>query len=224
MPSLIVTRDGSHSLLNEELNETYHSTHGAIQESRYVFIDMGLRAFAGVSRKRIRVLEVGFGTGLNALLAFGFSESTGNQLSYSTLEAYPLNSEIWRKLNYVESLGMDGIFETLHTTSWNEDHILSQGFTFRKSDRKIQQHNFESSSFDVVFFDAFAPSKQPDMWTMEILKKVCDAIAPQGIFVTYCAKGQLKRDLRSLGMEVETLPGPPGKKEMVRAFRRSLLV
>jgi tRNA U34 5-methylaminomethyl-2-thiouridine-forming methyltransferase MnmC len=219
MPSLIVTKDGSHSLLHEQLNETYHSIHGAVQESMYVFIEQGLREFARQNPSTIRVFEVGFGTGLNALLAYEYSQSSGIPLVYHTLEAYPLPREVWSQLNYGDSRGMRDSFETLHNAPWNEIYGMSENFSLYKILRKLGETALKAGSFDVVFFDAFAPSKQPDMWTMDVLAKVCEAIAPGGIFVTYCAKGQLKRDLRALGMDVETLPGPPGKKEMVRARR-----
>jgi tRNA U34 5-methylaminomethyl-2-thiouridine-forming methyltransferase MnmC len=219
MPTLIVTKDGSHSLFNEQLNETYHSTHGAIQESVYVFIEKGLREFATGGAHSIRVLEVGFGTGLNALLTYQLGQTSGIDIAYHTLEAFPLDAEIWSQLNYCDSLGMRDIFNRLHGVSWNESHQFPERFTFRKNNSKLEDENLVSQGYDVVFFDAFAPSRQPDMWTKEILSKVCNAIARNGIFVTYCAKGQLKRDLRELGLVVETLPGPPGKKEMIRARR-----
>jgi tRNA U34 5-methylaminomethyl-2-thiouridine-forming methyltransferase MnmC len=142
------------------------------------------------------------------------------RLVYHTLEAYPLDREIWTQLNYADSAPRRAVFESLHNVTWNEAHPLNEKFTFFKSHSKLEDENFEPGCFDVVFFDAFAPSRQPDMWTIDILSKVCNSIAEGGIFVTYCAKGQLKRDLQSLGLEVETLAGPPGKKEMVRALRR----
>jgi tRNA U34 5-methylaminomethyl-2-thiouridine-forming methyltransferase MnmC len=219
MPSLIVTNDGSHSLLNEQLNETYHSTHGAIQESIYVFIEKGLQQFFNGGARPIRILEVGFGTGLNALLAYQFSQTLDIDVAYHTLEAYPLDDKIWSQLNYSDRLGMRHIFNQLHSVSWNESHHFPERFTFRKSHSKLEDENLATKGFDVVFYDAFAPSKQPGMWTKEILSKVYQAMGRGGIFVTYCAKGQVKRDLRELGLEVETLPGPPGKKEMIRARR-----
>ena len=219
MPSIIVTKDGSHSLINEQLNETYHSTHGAIQESTYVFIEKGLREFGNGDARSVRILEVGFGTGLNALLAYQFAQTSATDVTYHTLEAFPLDKQIWSQLNYCDSLGMCDVFHRLHSVSWNESHHFPDRFTFRKNHSKLEEEILPSQGFDVVFFDAFAPSKQPDMWTREILSKVCQAIAKNGIFVTYCAKGQVKRDLREFGLEVETLPGPPGKKEMIRARR-----
>lgn len=219
MPTLIVTKDGSHSLLNEELNETYHSTHGAIQESIYVFIEKGLREFASGGSRAIRVFEVGFGTGLNALLAFQFSQTEQIDVTYTTLEPYPLDKEIWSQLNYADSPGKRDVFNELHGISWNTRHDLADRFSFRKDQAKIEDVLLPAGVFDVVFFDAFAPSKQPYMWTKDILLKIYDAMAVGGIFVTYCAKGQLKRDLRDLGFAVETHPGPPGKKEMIRARR-----
>ncbi len=223
MPSIIVTKDGSHSLLNEELNETYHSTHGAIQESQYVFIEKGLKNYKSLHRaQHIRILEIGFGTGLNALLALQYALSEKVGITYHTLEAFPLEADIWKKLNYTSSLGMEEYFEKLHTRPWEGSHNLSSLFNFRKEKILLQDKVLQPASVDVVFFDAFAPSKQPELWTSEILSRVCGTLVPNGVFVTYCAKGQLKRDLKDLGLDVETLPGPPGKKEMVRATQKGV--
>lgn len=203
---IIVTADGSNSLLNTDLDETYHSRHGAVQESIHVFIKNGLDRISG----SVHVFEVGFGTGLNALLTL----ATGRKVNYTSIEAFPLDESIYTSLNYSPK---DPLL-SLHEAPWNTSTQINSQFRLTKIHNTLVQHSFVDK-YNLIFFDAFAPSKQPEMWELPILKKVCDALAPGGIFVTYCAKGQLKRDLKSLGLEVETLAGPPGKKEMVRGTK-----
>jgi tRNA U34 5-methylaminomethyl-2-thiouridine-forming methyltransferase MnmC len=216
---IIITSDGSHSLLHTELNETYHSVHGAIQESKHVFIEMGLNHWVKNGLTEMNVLEIGFGTGLNALLSAQSARSLQVKISYATLEAFPLPREIWSKLNYCDTLGDADIFEKLHESSWDAEHTVLPNFLLKKYYSTLQDIRFLPDSFDVIFYDAFAPAKQPEMWTREILAKLLQSLRPNGVFITYCAKGQVKRDLASLGLTVETLAGPPGKKEMVRASR-----
>jgi tRNA U34 5-methylaminomethyl-2-thiouridine-forming methyltransferase MnmC len=219
---IITTSDGSHSLLNTALNETYHSRHGALQESIHVFIKEGLDHFLSVkSQKDISILEVGFGTGLNALLTLQRAyELPANIIHYTSLETFPVPEEIWSKLNYIDSVGLKEKFNQLHEATWNEVVPIIPNFNLRKIQTSLQQIDF-SSEFDLIYFDAFAPNKQPEMWEIEVLQKVVNAMRPESAFVTYCAKGQLKRDLKSLDLEVETLPGPPGKKEMVRGVKKN---
>ncbi len=217
---IITTSDGSHSLFNEELNETYHSIHGAIQESLHVFIKSGLTYFIErFSPKNISILEIGFGTGLNALLTVHAAQLSSSSFQYKTLEAFPLEEAVWAKLNYTDTLNLKEYFDLLHRVSWEEEHSILPNFQFQKHHIKLQDAVLIPPSFDIIFFDAFAPNKQPELWEIDTLKKVADALRINGVFVTYCAKGQLKRDLKSLGLTVETIPGPPGKKEMVRAIK-----
>ncbi len=222
MPSIkiITTSDGSHSLLNEDLSETYHSIHGAIQESLHVFIHSGLNHFIQkYNPQNISILEIGFGTGLNTLLSIQAAQQTSITFQYTTLEAFPLEKEVWSQLNYGDELNLKNQFKSLHQFSWEDEHNILPKFRFKKQRIKVQDVALEPSSIDIIFFDAFAPNKQPELWEIEVLKKVTYALRVNGLFVTYCAKGQLKRDLKSLGLVVETLPGPPGKKEMVRALK-----
>lgn len=218
---IITTADGSHSLLNTELNETYHSVHGAIRESQYVFIEQGLVFWLNKNPERdVRILEVGFGTGLNTLLSILCSAKKDNHFFYESWEAFPLGAEVIERLNYAEQLQAVDYFQKLHSSKWNQIIVLTQRFSLMKRQANILTESFDKSNvFDLIFYDAFAPSKQPEMWTYDTLKRVTATLTNNGVFVTYCAKGQVKRDLRALGLHVETLPGPPGKKEMVRAIR-----
>lgn len=219
---IITTGDGSHSLLNTALNETYHSVHGARRESIHVFLNKGLEYFLEEnSREIVRIFEVGFGTGLNALLTAAFADQIKQKISYTSIEAFPLDPEFVTTLNYADSIQEKGLFRTLHSSAWDAEAPITDLFALKKLKTTLQGIDLSQNQFDVIYFDAFAPSKQPELWEISMLKKVCDALKPRGIFVTYCAKGQLKRDLKTLGLSVETLPGPPGKKEMVRALKIS---
>lgn len=215
---LIVTGDGSHTLLNEALDETYHSRHGAIQESMHVFIEQGLKFLLKEQKPGpISILEVGFGTGLNALLTL--TESIKNELAiaYTSLETYPLGQELWKNLNYPDP---DYLFNELHKAEWHKWVEITDHFKLLKLEKSLQHTELEPEQFDLIYYDAFAPNKQPEMWEQPVLNKVIKTLKSRGAFITYCAKGQLKRDLKSLGLIVESLPGPPGKREMVRAIKR----
>jgi tRNA U34 5-methylaminomethyl-2-thiouridine-forming methyltransferase MnmC len=213
--SLILTEDGSHSLRNEKLNETYHSIHGAVQESRHVFIHHGLTHRLTNHPTSVRILEAGFGTGLNVLLT---ALHTSIPVYYESWELFPLPTQVVNQLNYGDQLHAAPIFQAIHQAPWNQPVTLRDNFTLhkRKADLLVQ---IPEGLFDIIYYDAFAPSRQPELWEFAIIQKMISALAAGGVFVTYCARGQLKRDLASLGLAVETLPGPPGKKEMVRAIR-----
>ncbi|NVK49496.1 MAG: tRNA (5-methylaminomethyl-2-thiouridine)(34)-methyltransferase MnmD [Cyclobacteriaceae bacterium] len=222
---IITTEDGSHSLYHEELKETYHSFHGAYRESLHVFMIYGLDSWVAMNPKKypIRIFEVGFGTGLNAWLTLVWAEQYQIPVLYHTIEPFPLEKEIYSQLNFIHQ--NDAIwhyhryFEALHETPWNEGGPISEYFNFKKDKVSLQEAQLYPS--DVVFFDAFAPSKQPELWEKDMLEKVVDSMRPGALFTTYSAKGQLKRDLKELGLEVETPPGPPGKKEMTRAWKKA---
>ena len=221
---IITTSDGSDSLLNTALNETYHSIHGAIQESQHVFIRAGLEFVIGRSASQpINILEVGFGTGLNALMTLKHISELPNQINYTTIEAFPLEDSVWAALNYGRQLNCEDDYKRLHTCPWEDWNLLTTNFNFKKIHSALQQVTLLDNEYDVIYFDAFAPSKQPELWECSILKKVTDSLCPNGVFVTYCARGQLKRDLHTLKMGVETLKGPPGKMEMVRALKKNEL-
>ena len=214
---IIETKDGSSSLLNVSLNETYHSTHGAIQESKHVFIETGLKPFLDCKKNELSILEIGFGTGLNALLTIQSAKQFPIKIYYETIEAFPLVSDIITNLNYPQLLNAEDLFSQIHNSPWSEVEEITPNFKLNKRAVKLQEAYLENEKFDLIYFDAFAPAKQPEMWELSILTKIILAMKPNGIFVTYCAKGQLRRDLISLGLVVEKLPGPPGKREMIRA-------
>jgi tRNA U34 5-methylaminomethyl-2-thiouridine-forming methyltransferase MnmC len=216
---IVITSDGSNSLHVKDLGENYHSSHGAIQEAKHVFIKNGLGYF---SPKQLNVLEVGFGTGLNALLALDFAISNNITINYTGVETNLLTNSLISKLNYLEQLNFQsyqGLFQQMHEVAINKSTQLTTNFQFLKIQEKIQDFKTHSK-FDVIFYDAFSPTSQIEMWDIGIFEKLYSFLDSGGFLVTYCAKGQLKRDLRTVGFEVESLPGPPGKREMIRAIKK----
>lgn len=213
---IIHTSDGSHSLYSKDKDETYHSKHGAIQESRHVFIDAGLNHVIESGLTEIKILEVGFGTGLNALLTLLEAEKANLKIDYTTIEAFPLKTEITSQLNYGAELKAALQFEQIHASPWVEAVRISSNFTLTKVPGTLQK--FRSGfKFDLIYFDAFAPGVQPELWTEDIFRKVYDAMAVGAVLVTYCSKGDVRRAMVAAGFAVEKLPGPPGKREMLRA-------
>ncbi|MCB0409371.1 MAG: tRNA (5-methylaminomethyl-2-thiouridine)(34)-methyltransferase MnmD [Flavobacteriales bacterium] len=215
------TSDGSHTLYVPELDETYHSIHGAVQEAKHVFINNGLEYFKGL--KKFSVFEVGFGTGLNTILTKLYAEKNQVEINYHTIESFPISLEIIEKLNYAQEI--NGIekedFLKIHEISWGENHQLSAYFKLTKVHDRIQGYETDRK-FDVIFYDAFGPRAQKEMWEKSIFEKMFSLLNSDGILVTYCAKGQVKRNLKEVGFVVETLPGPPGKREMTRAIKEQL--
>lgn len=216
---LITTNDGSQTIFVEDLNETYHSIHGAIQEANHVFIDHGLRKFH--SGETVRILEVGFGTGLNALLTLLNAEKLDLNVDYMGVEAFPVEEALLEKIEYPSFLenGAEDSFRRIHGCTWNEKHALSNSFSLTKLNTKIELLPVDDYSFDLIYFDAFGPAVQGELWQPSVLRLMYDLLNLNGVLVTYCAKGQVKRDLKSVGFTVETLPGPPGKREMTRAIK-----
>jgi tRNA U34 5-methylaminomethyl-2-thiouridine-forming methyltransferase MnmC len=212
---IILTSDGSHTIKNETTGDTFHSIHGAVQESNHVFIERGLRYFLGLTAsKKIKILEVGFGTGLNALLSMKENVEGNFQIEYTALEPFPLQDILIKELNYSAT---HSNFNLLHEAEWTKPFKVSPHFELTKIKNTIQSVELAEGAFDVVYYDAFAPNSQPDMWSLEVFKKIKSLMARPSLLVTYCAKGQVKRDLKSAGFMVEGIPGPPGKREMVRA-------
>ena len=218
---IIKTSDGSDTIFNQDLNETYHSLNGSIKESELVYIRNGLEFFLDKkTRDSVRVLEIGFGTGLNFLLTKIFMEERNEKLFYHTLEPFPLPSGLLKKINYIEKLGEGyrDIFDNSHRSIPNETVNFNEKITFLRSDLTLESIKF-SKKYDVIYFDAFAPSRQPEIWEKENLKKIYSHMNLNSILVTYCSSGQFKRDLRGVGFDVDILPGPVGKREMVRAIK-----
>jgi len=216
---LIITGDGSNTLFIPDLNEHYHSTFGAITESGVVFIDAGLKQVLR-NLSEINLLEIGFGTGLNALLSF--LEATGKTIHYTTIEAFPLDQNIIDALNFsdfltIENAGM--VFNSIHQAPWENEHSISDHFFITKINSKIEEVALPESHFDLVYFDAFGPEVQPELWTEEIFIKIGNSMKKGGILTTYSAKGQIRRNLKSAGFDVEKLPGPPGKRHITRATK-----
>lgn len=215
---LLLTSDGSHTLFVPEIDECYHSTHGAIQESRHIFIEAALKQ---IEKPEINVFEVGFGTGLNALLALVEAGRSGSSIHYTTLEKYPVAAEKAFLLNYPAMLDVNykDVFDKMHTCLWDEQVEITPFFEIEKI--KCDFTDFQhKSTYDVVFFDAFSPEKQPEMWSQEQFEKIYAHCNPGAILTTYCAKGIVRRALQNAGFEVERLAGPPGKREILRAIKK----
>jgi len=212
------TDDGSATLYVPELNEHYHSVKGAQTESQHIFIDMGLKY---VQTAEPHVLEIGFGTGLNAFLSLLSANETKRKVHYTGLELYPLEWSTIAELKYSD----DPLFERIHTTEWEVETEISPYFTLLKKKADFTKIHLAAtrmeSTVDVVYFDAFAPEKQPEMWTQELFDYLYTIINPGGVLTTYCAKGVIRRMLQAAGFVVERLPGPPGgKREILRAARQ----
>jgi tRNA U34 5-methylaminomethyl-2-thiouridine-forming methyltransferase MnmC len=216
---IIESGDGSHTLFLPHLNETYHSHHGALRESQYVFIEKGLDEFIG-KKEEITILEVGFGTGLNALLTMIWASEKKIKVNYHTLEPFPLTIEIYEKLNYLSLLHREELtdpFFKMHQLKEQVTYQFNDWFCFTKYYQKLEEFN-RSLKVDLIYYDAFAPNKQPEVWDLKNIKKTFSLLSQQGLLVSYCASGQFKRNLKEAGYIVETLSGPPGKKEMTRGF------
>lgn len=215
-PRIVESADGSHTLRVDAIKEYYHSHNGAISESQHVFVDMGLKQFP--EGATVRLLEVGLGTGLNALLTLLHQ---GNRtIHYTTLETLPLEWNLVRQLNYtslIEAAEARGMFEAIHNAAWDSETELKPGFVMEKRQQALQDVAASTELFDVVYFDAFAPHAQPELWEPAIWKQLLNLMSDGGVLVTYCAKGQVRRDMKAAGFTVERLNGPPGKREMLRA-------
>lgn len=222
--TIIETADGSHSLYVQELGERYHSIHGAIQESKHVFIQSGFKQCIPplVATVSVNILEIGLGTGLNALLTLIESEQSGIKIDYTTIEAYPLEKKLTEQLNYIELLEAESFrnyFDTMHSSEWNRAIQLTERFLLNKLHTTLEEAEFKPK-FDLVYFDAFGPRVQPEMWAEHLFKKIFDAMKVGACLVTYCAQGEVKRTMKRAGFTVEGIQGPPGKREMVRAWKR----
>jgi tRNA U34 5-methylaminomethyl-2-thiouridine-forming methyltransferase MnmC len=217
MHKLIETSDGSHTIYVPEMEEHYHSIHGAVQESSFIFTGNG---FGACDADPVFILEVGFGTGLNALLTAIKALNDPRQVFYTSLEKYPLEKELIGSLNYYRFAGEGGkmIFNNIHDSEWNKMVKITPNFSLMKIKTDLTLHKPEGL-YDLIYFDAFGPDKQPEMWTPEIFSSISAVTRKNGILVTYSAKGEVKRNLKANGFEVSLLPGPPGKRQMIRAVK-----
>ena len=208
-----LSSDGSATLFVPGLNEHYHSVHGARNESMHVFIEAGLNQ---VAASKVKILEIGMGTGLNVLLTA--IHANGKTIEYHTIEKYPLKPEIYQHLNYFTNEQEKQWLLQIHKSAWDQPFELKQGFILLKKATGFMAASIDQD-YNLVYYDAFAPEKQPEMWEPEIFEKIYNAMAPGGILVTYCAKGHVRRMLQGIGFEVERIPGPPHKRHMTRASK-----
>lgn len=216
---LVETKDGSQTILNEELGSTYHSRHGALTESEHVFIEKGLRKVLERGNGSITLLEMGFGTGLNALLTEKELEGVQVNLDYHTLELFPLPEAVWKEYQLpMELSSRRNVFEKFHQADWNKCVSIRDGFSLTK--HQVSLLDFEPKvQFDLVYFDAFEPETQPELWTREVFERLFCWVNPEGILTTYCCKGYVRRNMLAAGFLVEKVPGPPGKREMIVATK-----
>lgn len=221
--NVIVTKDGSHSVEIPEMQVSYHSVHGAIQESLHVYISAGLQYWLTqhTGSSGCSIFEMGFGTGLNALLTLMATENLPHKILYESVEAWPLEPAITGQLNYCNSLqrpDLKSLFKLLHQCEWNKAISITNNFTIEKANTSLI--NFSTHQlFDIIYYDAFAPRAQPELWTESIFQQLFNLLTPGGILVTYCSKGSVRRAMQAAGFTVEKLPGPLGKREMLRAVR-----
>jgi tRNA U34 5-methylaminomethyl-2-thiouridine-forming methyltransferase MnmC len=221
---IIVTADGSHSVEIPAMQVSYHSKYGAIQESQHVFIQAGLReSVRSQWQDPLQILEMGFGTGLNALLTLIESEKIDKRISYTAIEPFPLTETEFLQLNYCMLLrkpALQSLFEELHSCEWVKDIQIIREFTFHKIMTDLI--NFSTNQlFNLIYYDAFAPGAQPELWTKDIFEKLFNMMDFNGILVTYCSKGDVRRAMLEAGFSVEKIPGPRGKREMMRARKES---
>lgn len=213
---IITTADGSTTIRLQEWDEQYHSKHGAIQEAFHVFIKAGLSLF---DSKAVSVLEIGFGTGLNAFITLLEAEKRSLSIRYEAVEAYPVSVDEAEKMNYPEQLGIPSSgFMQLHTSNWEQDEKITPNFILKKRKQFFQEIT-DTEAFDLVYFDAFGARVQPELWSVSVFQKMYNALKPNGFLVTYSSKGSVRRAMLEAGFLVEKLPGPPGKREMLRAVK-----
>lgn len=217
----LFTDDGSTSLKSEYFDETYHSKFGAVAESNHVFINAGLqeRHHQNSKNKELRIFEIGFGTGLNAVLTLQWAENTSCRIFYHAIELFPLNNDRLNTLNHADFID-NTLRENVHQIQygeWNQTFEISPYFTLYKQQISLLDLQLSDNFFDVVFFDAFSPNVQPELWTESVFQKLYNASRENAVLTTYCVKGDVRRALKSAGFYVEKIPGPPGKREIIRA-------
>ena len=215
----VLTEDGSSTLFVPELNEHYHSIHGALQESMHVFIREG---YSQMRNFPAHIFEAGLGTGLNAFLTYLASEKEGKSIHYSAIEKYPVEDHFVRLLNYPEKTdpAKAEIFHAIHDALWDQDIRISENFILSKMKGDLRGVQLQDSSYDLVYFDAFSPAVQPELWTEDIFRMLFQSMKEGACLVTYSVKGSVTRILKAAGFSLEKLPGPPGKREMTRATKK----
>ena len=218
MNKIVITNDGSHSIFNDKINECYHSKHGAIVEAEHVFIRNG---FSRSIKKDLSILEIGMGTGLNTLLTKQKANIKKVNVSYHAIELYPIKKNVFSKLNFTDLIGMhQQELLDIHICDWGKHNIIDEYFNLRKD--CINAESFTTDTkFDIIYFDAFSPEKQPELWSEQIFRKMFDFLKADGFLVTYCAKGIVKRTMKKVGFDIEVLDGPPGKRQMTKANKTS---
>jgi len=215
--SIVTTIDGSHTIYNKTLDEHYHSTHGAIQEAELVYIQNAL----GYSKKQnISIFEVGFGTGLNAFLSAIHASEQKRKIHYITIEKFPIQKEMVSELNYTSFFKEEykSLFHSIHSCIWEKKEVINEYFSIHKIEGDLLDFPI-IPQYDIVYFDAFAPNKQDEMWSLEIFEYLFQNMNENGIITTYCAKGEVRRMLQQSGFTMERIPGPPGKREMLRGMK-----
>lgn len=216
---ILITEDGSTTIHLPDWNENYHSKHGAIQEAQHVFIKNGLSLF---EHRAVSILEIGFGTGLNAFITYLESKRLNQTIDYVGIEAYPVAATEVLQMNYISALNAENhasIFEKMHESIWQEKIVLDEQFSLTK--RKQFFNDIEDKNkYNLIYFDAFGYRVQPELWSTSIFQKMYDSLTENGYLVTYAARGVVKRSMLEVGFKVEKLAGPPGKREMFRAFKQ----
>ena len=219
---IIISEDGSHTIELIGKNEQYHSTHGAIQESKHVYIQHGL-ARISQNKQQINILEVGMGTGLNVLLSYQYALKNQLHINYTAIEAYPLENKIWNQLNYAKLIedknDLSAIYHKIHISEWNKELLLNDQFHMKKINRPIQETQLKDNYFDLVYFDAFNPDLEPQLWSAEVFSNLYHSMKMDSLLSTYSTKGIIKRALKSCGFSIEKKPGPPGKREILNAIK-----
>jgi tRNA U34 5-methylaminomethyl-2-thiouridine-forming methyltransferase MnmC len=221
IPDLIMTQDGSYTLYSKEHEVTYHSRYGAIQESNHVFIHSGLLPHLK-KQDKISILELGFGTGLNVLLTWkNIVDIDTVHVDYHSFDVYPLPEDLLNACVYEDHLKIPTtISKNILTSDWDKLIEVDSRFTLTKHNKDILEETLPDNYFDIVYFDAFSPESQPELWSISLFEKIHESMTNEAILVTYCAKGEVKRILKKIGFTLESLPGPPGKREMTRATKR----
>lgn len=221
---IIKTGDGSVTIHLPQWDEQYHSKHGAVQEAQHVFIEMGLNYFVENNKaENIKILEIGFGTGLNAFITFLQLERIQKKIIYTGVEAFPVEPVEIEKLNYAEVLSAEEkatVLLKMHEAPWEEEIVIPEKFILKKQKKKFEDIE-EKKAFDLIYFDAFGARVQPELWTEDVFRKMYEALTEGGVLVTYAAKGSVRRAMQAVGFIVERLPGPPGKREMLRAVKKT---